>query len=125
MGMLVVSTDAGDIAIQEHEISTITAAELCELRMSRADLRRLFAEAAKLLLRDQTPRSGPAGRDPSRRRPLGSSHRSGPRTSPTRSLSRPIGSRFLLGGLPLQPKQRQQNAQGGGLVPAAKPLRNP
>jgi hypothetical protein len=29
--MLVVSTDAGDIAIQEHEISTITAAELCQL----------------------------------------------------------------------------------------------
>ena len=49
MAMLVVSTDAGDIAIQEHEISTITAAELCRLRISRADLRRLFAEAAKLL----------------------------------------------------------------------------
>ena len=49
MAMLVVSTDAGDIAIQEHEISTITAAELCQLRISRADLRRLFAEAAKLL----------------------------------------------------------------------------
>ena len=48
MAMLVVSTDAGDIAIQEHEISTITAAELCRLRISRADLRRLFAEAAKL-----------------------------------------------------------------------------
>jgi hypothetical protein len=40
MAMLVVSTDAGDIAIQEHEISTITAAELCQLRISRADLRR-------------------------------------------------------------------------------------
>ena len=49
MAILVVSTDAGDIAIQEHEISTITAAELCQLRISRADLRRLFAEAAKLL----------------------------------------------------------------------------
>ena len=45
-----VSTDAGDFAIQEHEILTITAAELCQLRISRADLRRLFAEAAKLLL---------------------------------------------------------------------------
>ena len=31
-------------------ISTITTAELCQLRISRADLRRLFAEAAKLLL---------------------------------------------------------------------------
>jgi hypothetical protein len=50
MAMLVVSTDAGDVAIQEHEIPTITAAELCQLRISRADLRRLFAEAAKLLL---------------------------------------------------------------------------
>ena len=50
MAMLVVSTDAGDIAIQEHEISTITAAELWQLRISRVDLRRLFAEAAKLLL---------------------------------------------------------------------------
>jgi hypothetical protein len=50
MAVLVVSTDAGDFAIQEHEISTITAAELCQLRLSRADLRRLFAEAAKLLL---------------------------------------------------------------------------
>ena len=49
MAMLVVSTDAGDIAIQEHEVSTITAGELCQLRISRADLRRLFAEAAKLL----------------------------------------------------------------------------
>jgi len=48
MAILVVSTDAGDIAIQEHEISTITAAELCQLRISRADLRRLFDEAAKL-----------------------------------------------------------------------------
>lgn len=47
MAMLVVSTDAGDVAIQEHEM--ITAAELCQLRISRADLRRLFAEAAKLL----------------------------------------------------------------------------
>ena len=28
MAMLVVSTDAGDIAIQEHEISTITAPSL-------------------------------------------------------------------------------------------------
>ena len=50
MAVLVVSTDAGDFAIQEHEVSTITAAELCQLRISRADLRRLFAEAAKLLL---------------------------------------------------------------------------
>jgi hypothetical protein len=50
MAVLVVSTDAGDFAIQEDEISTITAAELCQLRISRADLRRLFAEAAKLLL---------------------------------------------------------------------------
>jgi hypothetical protein len=50
MAVLVVSTDAGDFAIQEHEILTITAAELCQLRISRADLRRLFAEAAKLLL---------------------------------------------------------------------------
>jgi len=50
MPVLVVSTDAGDFAIQEHEILTITAAELCQLRISRADLRRLFAEAAKLLL---------------------------------------------------------------------------
>jgi len=49
MAMLVVSTDAGDIAIQEHEISTITTAELCQLRISRADLHRLFGEAAKLL----------------------------------------------------------------------------
>ena len=49
MAVLVMSTDAGDIAIQENEISTITAAELCQLRISRADLRRLFAEAAKLL----------------------------------------------------------------------------
>jgi hypothetical protein len=52
-----VSTDAGDFAIHEHEISTITAAELCQLRISRADLHRLFAEAAKLLLGI----SGPAG----------------------------------------------------------------
>jgi hypothetical protein len=36
MTMLVVSTDAGEIAIQEHELSTITAAELCQLRLSRA-----------------------------------------------------------------------------------------
>jgi hypothetical protein len=50
MALLVVSTDAGDFAIQEHEISTITAAELCQLRIPRADLGRLFAEAAKLLL---------------------------------------------------------------------------
>ena len=50
MAVLVVSTDAGDFATQEHEISTITAAELCQLRISRADLRRLFAEPAKLLL---------------------------------------------------------------------------
>ena len=50
MAVLVVSTDAGDFAIQEHEVSTITAAELCQLRISRVDLRRLFAEAAKLLL---------------------------------------------------------------------------
>jgi hypothetical protein len=50
MAVLVVSTDAGDFAIQEDEVSTITAAELCQLRISRADLRRLFAEAAKLLL---------------------------------------------------------------------------
>jgi hypothetical protein len=50
MAVLVVSTDSGDFAIQEHEISTITAAELCQLRISRADLHRLFAEAAKLLL---------------------------------------------------------------------------
>jgi hypothetical protein len=49
MTMLVVSTDAGDIAIQEDEMSTITAAELCQLRLSRADLRRLFAEGANLL----------------------------------------------------------------------------
>ena len=49
MAVLVVSTDAGDFAIQEHEVSTITAAELCQLRISRVDLRRLFAEA-KLLL---------------------------------------------------------------------------
>ena len=49
MTVLVVSTNAGDFAIQEHEISTITAAELCQLRISRVDLRRLFAEAAKLL----------------------------------------------------------------------------
>ena len=50
MAVLVVSTDAGDFAIQEHEVSTITAAELCQLRISRVDLRRLFAEATKLLL---------------------------------------------------------------------------
>ena len=50
MTVLVVSTDAGDFAIQEHEVSTITAAELCQLRISRVDLRRLFGEAAKLLL---------------------------------------------------------------------------
>ena len=50
MAALVVSTDAGDFAIQEHEVSTITTVELCQLRISRADLRRLFAEAAKLLL---------------------------------------------------------------------------
>ena len=50
MAVLVVSTDAGDFAIQEHEILTITGAELCQLRISRADLRGLFAEAAKLLL---------------------------------------------------------------------------
>ena len=37
MAVLVVSTDAGDFAIQEHEVSTITAAELCQLRISRAD----------------------------------------------------------------------------------------
>ena len=36
MAVLVVSTDAGDFAIQEHEVSTITAAELCQLRISRA-----------------------------------------------------------------------------------------
>ena len=30
--------------------SYFTAAELCQLRISRVDLRRLFAEAAKLLL---------------------------------------------------------------------------
>jgi hypothetical protein len=29
MAVLVMSTDGGDFAIQEHEISTITAAELC------------------------------------------------------------------------------------------------
>jgi hypothetical protein len=50
MTVLVVSTDHGDFAIQEDEVSTITAAELCQLRISRVDLRRLFAEAAKLLL---------------------------------------------------------------------------
>ena len=50
MAVLVVSTEVGDFAIQEDEILTITAAELCQLRISRADLRRLFAEAAKLLL---------------------------------------------------------------------------
>jgi hypothetical protein len=50
MAVLVVSTEAGDFAIQEYEVSTITAAELCQLRISRVDLRRLFAEAAKLLL---------------------------------------------------------------------------
>jgi hypothetical protein len=50
MAVLVVSTDAGDFAIQEHEVSTITAAELCQLRISRVDLRKLFAEAAQLLL---------------------------------------------------------------------------
>ena len=50
MAVLVVSTDAGDFAIQEHEILTITGAELCQLRISRVDLRGLFAEAAKLLL---------------------------------------------------------------------------
>jgi hypothetical protein len=50
MTVLVMSTDAGDFAIQEDEVSTITAAELCQLRISRVDLRRLFAEAAKLLL---------------------------------------------------------------------------
>jgi len=44
MAVLVVSTDAGDFAIQEHEVSTITAAELCQLRISRVDLPRLFAE---------------------------------------------------------------------------------
>ena len=49
MTMLVVSTDLGDIAIQEHEMSTITAAELCQLRLSRADLRRLFAEGMTLM----------------------------------------------------------------------------
>ena len=49
MAVLVVSTDAGDFAIPEHEVSTVTA-ELCQLRISRVDLRRLFAEAAKLLL---------------------------------------------------------------------------
>ena len=31
MAVLVMSTDAGDFAIQEHEVSTITAAELCQL----------------------------------------------------------------------------------------------
>ena len=36
MTMPVVSTDAGEIAIQEDELSTITAAELCQLRLSRA-----------------------------------------------------------------------------------------
>ena len=35
MAVLVVSTDAGDFAIQEHEILTITAAELCQLRSWR------------------------------------------------------------------------------------------
>lgn len=50
MAVLLVPTDAGDIAIQEHEISTITAAELCQVPISCADLRRLFAEAAKSLL---------------------------------------------------------------------------
>jgi hypothetical protein len=50
MAVLVMSTDAGDFAIQEDEVSTITAAELCQLRISRVDLRGLFAEAAKLLL---------------------------------------------------------------------------
>jgi hypothetical protein len=30
MAVLVVSTDAGDFAIQENEVSTITAAELCQ-----------------------------------------------------------------------------------------------
>jgi hypothetical protein len=50
MTVLIVSTDAGDFAIQEHEVSTITATELCQLRVSRVDLRWLFAEAAKLLL---------------------------------------------------------------------------
>lgn len=47
MTILVVSTDGGDIAIQKHEMATISAAELCQLRLSRADLRRLFAEGAK------------------------------------------------------------------------------
>jgi hypothetical protein len=50
MTVLVVSTNAGDFAIQEDEVSTITAGELCQLRISRADLHRLFAEAANLLL---------------------------------------------------------------------------
>jgi hypothetical protein len=50
MAVLVVSTDAGDFAIHEDEVSTVTAAELCQLRISRVALRRLFAEAAKLLL---------------------------------------------------------------------------
>jgi hypothetical protein len=50
MAVLVMSTDAGVFAIQEYEVSTITAAELCQLCISRVDLRRLFAEAAKLLL---------------------------------------------------------------------------
>ena len=47
MAVLVVSTDAGDFAIPEHEVSTVTAAELCQLRISRVALRKLFAEAAK------------------------------------------------------------------------------
>ena len=82
MAMLVVSTDAGDIAIQEHEISTITAAELCQLRISRADLRRLFAEAAKLLqgIKSRDRARPVAIRVPGR--PLGSSHRSPPMKQP-------------------------------------------
>jgi hypothetical protein len=52
--MIDIATDDGEVTIREDEISSLTEEELRALRISRAELQRVFAEGVKLT-RDISP----------------------------------------------------------------------
>jgi hypothetical protein len=56
-------TEEGDVEIREEDLSLVTAAELKKYRITRAELRRCFAEAMELM-------KGATQEDWARRRPV-------------------------------------------------------
>jgi hypothetical protein len=49
MNTLSIPTDEGEIIISEHELPSITAADLDQLRISRSELQRIFAQGVELM----------------------------------------------------------------------------